>query len=386
MPIEATQPGAPVKQKAFPNPETLDKDLENSDDRGVAVNPRDAIKESMDARIEEARAEEMAEMELPPSEESPFDEAQLREEPEPGLQTQEPMQEEPADEVKEELPQSLQNDPLAEYIVMDGEDAMFRTKVDGEDRLIPLETAKATLQKHVAADVRLQQVAKERKALEAREEAVRQNEATLLARSDTSPPPVDSDVSDQDLQLEAQAVVKTLFTGTEDEAVESLTALLGHTRQAQGPQVNSEEVITQAVARAKTELLAEREREALVAKQKDINTGFESFSKDYPEIVGDVNLFRYADGMTDTIAEEHPDWAPSQVMAEAGVRTRAWITDLTGAAAPPAEATPNDRHNRKRNLKPMPTARSAVQERQQEEPPETPASILASMRGARGQA
>ena len=386
MPIEATQQGAPVKQKAFPHPETLDNSPENSDDR---VNPRDAIMDAMDARIDAQRQEEMGELVLPPSEESPFDEAQLREEVtqelEPGLQTQEPMHE-PAEEVTEELPEELQNDPLAEYITMDGEAAMFRTKVDGEDRLIPLETAKATLQKHVAADVRLQQAAKERNELEAREEVIRQNEASLQARLNTSPPSVEPDVSDQDLQVEAQAVVKTLFTGSEDEAVESLTSLLAHSRQAPGPQVNTSEVVSQAVAQAKKEILAEREREALEAKQKDINTGFESFSNDYPEIVGDVNLFRYADGMTDTIVAEHPDWAPSQVMTEAGVRTRAWIAELKGEASPPADPTPNDRHNRKRNLKPMPATRSAVQEREQEAPPETPASILAGMRGARGQA
>lgn len=384
---EATQSGAPVKQKAFPNPETLDNGTENSDDRGVAVNPRDAIMESMDARLEEQRQEEMNELVLPPSEESPFDEAQLRDEGlEPGLQSQESINE-PANEGNDDLPADLQNDPLAEYIVMDGDAAMFRTKVDGQDRLIPLETAKATLQKHVAADVRLQQAAAERKELEAREEVIRQNEASLNARLNSPPPVVTTDVSDQDLKNEAQAVVKTLFTGSEDEAVESLTSLLTNTRQAPGPQVDTSEVVNQAVAQAKAELIADREREALVVKQKDINTGFEDFSNDYPEIVGDINLFRYADGMTDTIEAEHPDWAPSQIMAEAGVRTRAWIADLKGEAAPaPTPAPTNDRHNRKRNLKPMPTARSAVQQREQEAPPETPASILAGMRGARGQA
>lgn len=385
----ATQPGASQKEKAALDSETLDNGAENSDDRGVPVNPRNAIMDAMDARIDEQRLAEMGELTLPESEESPFDEAQLRgeEELEPGLQTQEAMHQ-PAPEQKDELPAALQDDPLADYIVMDGKAAMFRTKVDGQDRLIPLETARATLQKHVAADIRLQQAAKERKDLEAREEAIRQNEAALNARINSksnSPPSVDSDVSDQDLRKEAQAVVNTLFTGSEDEAVEGLTAFLGKSRQARGPQVDQTEVINQAVARAKAELLADREREALVVKQKDLNTGFEKFSNDYPEIVGDVNLFRYADGMTDTIEAEHPEWAPSQIMAEAGVRTRAWIESLKGPAPAAKDPAPNDRHNRKRNLTPMPKARSAVQQRQQEAPPETPASIIAEMRGARGQ-
>ena len=380
MPLEATQSGAPKQEKAFPNPETLDKDLQNSDDRTKPVNPRDEVMSSMDEKIDELRMQEMAESGYLPSDDTNADEL------EPGLQSQEQMNEPEPQEDK--LPENLQNDPLADYIVMDGEAAMFRTKVDGEDRLIPLESAKAQLQKHVAADVRLQQVAKERKELEAREEAIRQNEAALSAKlssQETSPPSeVTSDVSDQDLQREAQAVVKTLFTGSEDEAVESLTALLGKTSQARGPSVNPDEVVSQAVAAARAERAAEREREALEAKQKDLNTGFETFSEEYPEIVGDINLFRYADGMTDTIAEEHPDWAPSQVMHEAGVRTREWISTLKGEEKP-ADPTPNDRHNRKRNLKPMPQTRSAVQEREQEAPLETPASILEDMRNARGQ-
>jgi len=380
MPLEATQSGAPKQEKAFPTPETLDKDIQNSDDRSKPVNPRDEIMASMDEKIDQLRMQEMEETGYLPSDDTNADEL------EPGLQTQEKMHEEPAP-VEEALPQDLQNDPLAEYIVMDGEAAMFRTKVDGEDKLIPLEAAKAQLQKHVAADVRLQQVAKERKELEAREEAIRQNEAALSARLNSqqnSPPSEDSsDVSDQDLQREAQAVVKTLFTGSEDEAVESLTALLGKTNQASAPSVNPNEVVSQAVAAARAERLAEREREALEAKQEDLNTGFDKFSEEYPEIVGDINLFRYADGMTDTIAEEHPDWAPSKVMHEAGVRTRDWITNLKGDTD--TDPAPTDRHNRKRNLKPMPQTRSAVQEREQEAPPETPQSILADMRNARGQ-
>jgi len=380
MPLEATQKGAPEKVKAFPSPEILDNQRENSDDRPAPVNPRDEVMSSMDDRIDELRMQEMAEAGFLPSDDTNADEL------EPGLQTQERMHQEEAPE-KEELPEELKSDPLADYIVMDGENAMFRTKVDGEDKLIPLDTARTQLQKHVAADVRLQQAAKERKELEAREEAIRQNEAALQAKlnsQESSPPSERSDVSDQDLQREAQAVVKTLFTGSEDEAVESLTALLGKTSQA-SPQVNPNELVEKAVAAARAERAQEREREALEAKQKDLNTGFEKFSEEYPEIVGDINLFRYADGMTDTIAEEHPEWAPSQVMHEAGVRTREWINALKGAEEAPAP-TPNDRLERKQNLKPMPHTRSAVQERAQEEPPETPQSILESMRSARGQA
>ena len=370
MPLEATQQGA-QKEKAFPSPETLDKEKENNENRDVPVNPRDAILAQMEERIEEAREAEMLEAGYVVSEEDPS--------LEPGLNNQAEISGE-----KEELPPELQNDPLAEYIVMEEDVAMFRTRVDGEDRLIPLDTAKATLQKHIAADIRLQQVAKDRKDIDAREEAVRANELAYEARiksHENSPPSVNSDVSDQDLQTEAREVVDVLFKGTEDEAIESLTSLLGKTRQAPGPQVNTQEVAERAVAAAKQQLQAERAEEDAAANERAVEKGFKSFKNEYKDIVGDVNLFRYADGLTDDIASENPDWSPTAVMAEAGKQTRAWVASL----APEAKTVPNDRHDRKRKLTPMPQSRSGTQEREEGEPEETPASMMASIREARGQ-
>jgi len=386
MPLEptATQEGAPDNIKSFPSPETLDKLKENSDDRDVPVNPRDAIFDAMDARLEEQRAGEIEEYSTGERDDDLDGGAPVIE---PGLNEQAEMH--PAAEPDNGLPAELKNDALAEFIVMDGDSAMFKTKVDGEEKLIPLSNAKAQLQKHVAAEVRLAQVAAERKALEEREAIVQQNEATLNARiqaAEASPPPVSADVSDQDLQAEAQQVVQTLFRGSEDEAVEGLTALLGKTRQAPGPQVDSQELVTQAVAATRKELAAERAREAQAQREKDIGSSFNKFSEDYPEIVSDVNLFRYADGLTDTIEVEHPDWDPPKIMAEAGKQTRAWVASLKGEAAPAPDPQPSDRHNRKRNLTPMPQVHSATQPRELEEAPQTPQSLIDEIRSARGQA
>ena len=166
MPLQATQQGAD-KEKAFPNPETLDKSLQNNDDQEKPVNPRDAIFDQMDARLDEMRAEEIAEYDT--QTEVNRDETIL--ELEPGLQSQAPLHEEPAGD-DTGLPEDLKEDPLAEYIVMDGDAAMFKTKVDGEERLIPLDAARSQLQKHVAAEVRLARVAAERKDLDVREAAM----------------------------------------------------------------------------------------------------------------------------------------------------------------------------------------------------------------------
>ena len=287
------------KTNAFPSPETLDKQTEKNENRDVPVNPRDEILNNMEARIDQQRQEEMLEAGYVVSEEDNSYAA----EPEQGA-PEDIRNRVAVEEQNEELPAELQNDPLADYIVMENDVAMFRTKVDGEDRLIPLETAKATLQKHTAADVRLQQVAQQRKDVDAREEAVRVNELAYQARiasQEASPPSVQSDVSDQDLQTEARDVVEVLFKGTEDEAVASLTNLLGKTRQAPGPQVDPSVVGKAAVAAAKQQLQEERAAEDAATNERKLNDGFKSFEKKYKDIVGDVNLFRYADGLTDVI-------------------------------------------------------------------------------------
>lgn len=384
----ATQKGAPanapVKTKAFPDPELpkgVDNGEENGDDTPKYVNPRDAMLAEMDAKLDETRREEIRanNAEMAEAVGMPVDEYERQFEQ--GHVEQE--DEETDDDV---LISPAPADPLADYIVLNDGVPMFKTKVDGQEKLIPIENARAQLQKHVAAEIRLQQAAAEKRALEQREAAIAEGEAKLAAKLkqlQEAPPSVKPDVSDQDLSDQAHQVVSSLFTGSEDEAVKSLTELLGKIRQAPGPQFDPNETVTQAVAAAKRELAAEQAVKERERQQKDINSGFKKFSDDYPEIVENADLFRYADGLTDVIQSENPDWSPSEVMTEAGKRTRAWVESLKAPAAPVPN---NDRQNRKRNLTPMPQARMGTQERDPGEPPETPQSMIDEIRAARGQA
>lgn len=394
MPDKAThqgaqQPAEPKTGRAFPEPalpEGVDIPGENSDDTPRAVSPRDAMLADMDSRLDDQRREEIRQ------EQQELAEAmgQTDEDPsdlEPGLTSKEVIDEEPNED--DELPEGLRNDPLADYIVMDGDKPMFKTKVDGQERLVPLENARAQLQKHVAAEIRLQNAAEKDKELNAREAEIQKNEAALqakLASAEASPPSVPSDVSDQDLKDEAHQVVSSLFTGTEDEAVEKLTHLLIKTRTVSGPKVDPTEVANQAVQAARKQLDAENAEEAEKARKLDEAAGFEAFSKEYSDILADANLFRYADGLTDSIAEENPNWTPSQVMAEAGKKTREWVESLKGSTSE-QDPQPNDRQVRKQNLRPMPRARSAqVQSSSKNDQPDTPQSVMAQVRQSRGQA
>jgi hypothetical protein len=296
--------------------------------------------------------------------------------------TSEPMhpEEEPG---VEPLPDEYADDPLAEFIVMDGDKPMFRTVFEGEERFIPLENAQRELQKQVAGDIRLQQNAEWQKNLEAREEQLRQQEVALRAKLQDEPlgsPPSDqsSDVDDAALDEEAREVVSGLFSGSEEDAAAKLAAFVRKSRGALTPAVDSEALAARAVTVAREQITA-------ADREKDAKRGYKAFGESYPEIINDPQLFRFADGMTDTVAEEHPDWAPSEVMLEAGKRTRGWVESFK--TPEPSEVAPdNDRQDRKRNLRPMPRPRQGIQETEPEAPPETGADIIASIRESRGQA
>jgi hypothetical protein len=375
------QDGSPVgeeaKTEAAFNPGILEAGVDNGEgeERESAVDPRLAIIEAASNRVDADRVEQN-DLEVV-EEEDP--------DPEPGLQYQEELN--PSEKETTGMEQ-FAGDPLEEFIELDANgQPMFRSVVNGQQQLIPLDKARATIQKHESADQRLQEAASWKQTLEQREQALVARETDLQVKlagmhEEQSGAPSDTDANlndDVDLEAEAREVVSGLFTGTEDEAAVKLADLLKKTKgaaPAATPQVDPQELADRAAATVRQQLTAEQQ-------EKDINDGYQKFIKDYPEIAADDVLFDFADSMTDKIRAEHPDWTPSQVMLEAGAKVR----ERVGTPAP--EQTPaivdETRQERKRNLRPLPAARQGVQETEPEERPETPTDVLAGIREARGQ-
>jgi len=271
-------------------------------------------------------------------------------------------------------------EPLAKHgiVLKDGKPAL-KLKVDGKESLVPLDAARATLQKHTAAEVRLQQAAEQRRQNDERAAQLAAKEAELNARSVKSQPSAVAAADDQGLREEAKALVSSLLTDSEDVAAEKLAKTLARTRQAATPPVSVDEVADKAAKAVETRLA---DRDA----KKDQVTGFLAFKDQYPEIESSPELFKVADSKTDAISEAHPEWSPSQVMLEAGRQTKEWLTSLSGVPAKPTPSPTNDRQARKENLRPMPPTRSARAVAAKDAPvAETPADIVASMRKARGQ-
>jgi hypothetical protein len=269
---------------------------------------------------------------------------------------------------------------LPPEVVMSGGKAMLKLKVDGREKLVPLDSAIATLQKGEAAEVRLQSAAELRKSLDAREAALRTREAQVENSRSSAPPAA----TDADLEAEAQGLVDSLLTDDPKVAAKKLSGVLVKVRQAARPSIDENTLVAKAVQATRQSLRADDHATSL-------KTGLTKFQAEYSDIAADPMLERVADGKTETIAAEHPEWTPEQVMLEAGKQTREWVGQLRGEK--PAVAhnqKPDlaaDRRDRKVGLRPLPQQRAGRQTpAKPADQAETPQSIVAAMRAARGQA
>lgn len=368
--IPAVGSGEPqgVAPKSVDTPVETDQDGDSEFPDGelpTHLAERASVVDEMNDKLDKVREDEIAE---------------YRQSMEEGVTGAEPIEAPDEDPEDAPLPEEVADDPLADFLVQDEEtgEVFFRTKVDGQEVLVDLDKARTTLQKHEAADARLQNGSELLKDLQRREEQLQQNEAALsqkakdLAAARLPSPPV-VDVDDQDLDGEVREVVGDLFAGTQDEAAEKLTALLRKTRAPVVPQVDPDAVARHAVSEARRQ--TQNDAEAL---------GFATFRDENKDIVADPKLFAWADASTDEIAAENPDWSPTQVMREAGKRTREQFN--MNSETPPA---PNDdRLKRKRKLRPLPLTSRSSERRQPDEvdPVETPSNVMAEIRESRGQA
>lgn len=366
-------------------------EAEDAQEEIVVENPRNAKAEDMAARFEAQReAEERAAIEADPSLKAleAAREAELEAEDEDpefrdDIEDEDESEAEAEDEQNEAAPNGddSEDPPLEDFIVEHNGQQMVALKVDGELRYLPIEKAKAELQKRESGDMRLQQAHEMAKSLQERERAIRQAELELAARArqNSSPPSGNADVDDEALIQRAKQVVDSMFEGDQEEAAAELAKILRGPISSQ-TRIDVEAIVQQAEERAIRKIRAdEQEREG--------RKGYKKFADTYKDIVADERLFRVADDMTESIAVENPDWTPTEVMMEAGKRTREWWLgrpeQLEQAAAHEEDLA--KRQTRKKQLRPMPRRATAKQERPADTPEESPAEILKQMRASRAQ-
>jgi hypothetical protein len=247
--------------------------------------------------------------------------------------------------------------------------------------------------------------------VEQRAQQVSASEAALAKRMQQPVAPVrtavpaQTDLSEEALYDEAKEIFQTAFTGTEEDAARKLAKTLVKLRgsvavPAVQPQIDERTIVRKAATAAVNAVQA-------VEQTKDVRAGYTKFQENYPDIMGDPVLYKMADDMTDEIEQEHPEWLISQVMDEAGKRTRTWVNRMKGVPDPDPDPDPNlqppprlaagepaspptqeHRQERKQGLVRMPAvANAAVHEEPSDDAAkeQTPQEAFDELRQSRGQ-
>lgn len=300
----------------------------------------------------------------------------------------EAMHEEGDEGEESESTDEQDNDPLADLIVMQDDKPFIKLVVDGKEKLLTPERARAQLQKHEAADLRLQRASETLRSLEERENALKEKEASH-ERS-----PSGKDVSAEDdaaIEAEAAGLLESLLDEDEETAKQKLTAFLKKATTRSEP-IDEDALVERIVTRS-------TQRNAEVTQEQLLADGYNAYLREYGDtpVENDPALRAWHAAKVDELAAEHSDWTPGQCMLKAGEMA----CEFAGIEAPTASETiteeqvveeettekPTPRQQRKQELQPLPDTHSAqVRVKPEEQEVQTPRGYVAEMRARRGQA
>lgn len=258
-------------------------------------------------------------------------------------------------------PLVLSDDDLSKYLV--------RTKVMGEERMVPLSELRATAQKTDAADVYLRE-AKE-KARQILDDAM-----AKAATPATTAPAIATETAASANQTEVDEMVDSavdeLFRGNTDEVKRLLKQVV--TRPANQPVASTPNVDQIA---------------ASVEQKVVVRSALRQFAKDYPAIYADPIARRVADDFLSEATEGKPLEAFSEerigtILSETGKRVLDWTRGLAGVPANGSRATTRtDKVERKEGIDELPAA--ATRATTAVAQPKTTSDVIHDMKAARGQ-
>ena len=257
-----------------------------------------------------------------------------------------------AEETEEEEEEQEQVDEQQDILV-EGEkgEALIKLKVDGVEILMPLADAQAELQKRETGSERLQRATELQQQLN--------EQAMALAQQQTQvADPATEEVDDETLLNVSKEVVTDIVNGDEDAAAEKLASALKRQNGGAGPATAiSEDSIVETVAQRVT---SELQAKGLLKE------AFDTFAEEYPDITSDDFSFNMADNLSDTVAAEHPDWSPIEIMRETGKQIRAFRGKEPDEKPEDTEVDPNldtreEAHKARGKLVRMPKGGSVAQ-------------------------
>mgnify|MGYP006865005784 CR=1 FL=1 len=248
-----------------------------------------------------------------------------------------------------------------------------RTKVNGEEVVVPYDDVKMRYQKGTAADKRLEEAALRMRQVEAREVQLRQVQQQLEQQKQLSERDAARSVlSGKDAQKETgvKEVIDAIYSGEEEEAVNALGTLIGNIKghgQERNESVTPDQIVNLVENRIS-------ERNAEIDRQNAIL----EFKKEFPEIAEDPRLWEIADRETIAVIQENPSANVHAIMEEAGKRTRAWMSKYEPQSANTAKAEKKRQSAGNVSGK---NVRASLGE--DEPPPMTASDIINEMRTAR---
>lgn len=362
----------PTQQGASAVEQTLDNDSAD-DQNSTPLSPREEAIANIDAQ---RQAQIDAEMQASGAEPDPIGEDGAIVQP---MHADGEDPEATAGDLEVRDPETQQVPPALEDFVELAEDGtpLMRIKVDGVEELVPLTQVQTNLQKGSAADERFRENAEWAESLTRRE---RELDARLAAAEANSLPPTGEDdqsrMTAEEAREKAQSVVDDLLHGDADKAVETLATVF-ESDGVSSQTSEDPELVAKVAAQTRAQIRAEE-------RQAAMKEGLATFQKEFPQIVEDRDLWTLADAKTNDIAQENPDWTPTQVMREAG----RVIMEKFGQGGSDDDSTlnpVNDRQARKDDLVPMPNKATATESPPEPERQQTPQEAVDEIRRQRGQ-
>ena len=261
-------------------------------------------------------------------------------------------------------PLVLSDDDLSKYMV--------KTKVMGEERLVPLSELRATAQKTDAADVYLREAKeKEKQARQILEDATTKA-ATPATPAAATPPETTVPANQAETDAMVESAVDELFRGNTDEVKALLKKVV--TRPANQPSVTMPDV---------NQIAASVEQKVVV------RSALRQFAKDYPAIYADPIARKVADDFLSEATEgkpleAFPEEQIGKILSETGKRVVDWTRGLAGVPATGSRATTRtDKEERKAEIDELPAA--ATRASTEVPVPKTTSDTIAQMAANRGQ-
>ena len=277
--------------------------------------------------------------------------------------------------------------PPPQYLIERDGQTFVRAKVYGKETEIPFDEAIKRLQKDVAADQRLQEVAQMEAQIKARDERSRQVQQALsqhieqLQQQAKTATPAEKEQIEQQVDdlADIDAAMETLYDGDPKQAAAALKKALQKMqtgRQTPTPQIDENAIVTKAAQLMQAQAQEQARRVSEQQRAAEIESARQFFDDEYSEIANDPRLRAYADRETELILSENPALPPREIVKMAGDRIRQMLT-------------PNsvDRKARKAGRSQPITGRAGSSALPTPEAPApTTKDVIAEMRKQRGQA